>query len=197
MAILGHMTNRHRRIALSADLVARLRTRDEAAYRELFEQTWSALFGVAAAVVQSRDIAEDVVQNVLIRLWRQGEQLAPHGELGDYLIAAVRNAALTALRDDKRLLERHDRFSATLALHDDIPGAAAAANTGWDEELAKLRRVLAGLTEHQRTAFALRYGQGMTNAEIARTLGISLKGAEQLTARLKKLLRERLLDPLV
>ena len=189
------MANRPRRLVLPAALVARLRLRDEEAYRALFDQAWVPLFGIAAAIVQSRDIAEDVVQNVLIRIWQQGEQFTPHGELGNYLVTAVRNAALTVLRDQKRLHQRYDRF-AVAAMADASPQAGEdPTTTEWDEELAKLRRVLAGLTEHQRTAFTLRYGRGMTNAEIAKVLGISLKGAEQLTARLKKILRERLVDP--
>ena len=195
MAILGRMMKRPQRIVLSADIITRLRIRDESAYRELFERAWSTLFAIAAAIVQSRDIAEDVVQGVIYRLWRQGERLAIHGDLGDYLVTAVRNAALTALRDDKRLRQRHDRLAAALAQEEDeLRTSGDDGGTAWDEELAKLRRILATLTEHQRTAFTLRYGRGLTNAEIAGILGISLKGAEQLTARLKKLLRERLLE---
>jgi RNA polymerase sigma-70 factor (ECF subfamily) len=185
------MTQSSRRLTLSASLVERIRRRDEAAFRELFDQAWPPLFAIAATIVQSRDVAEDVVQDALIRLWRQGERLDAKIDLGSYLAVAVRNTALNALRSDERMRQR----SATLALitySDEVDHVAPAdAGIEWDEEMAELRRILATLTEHQRVAFTLRYHQGMTNAEIARVLGISLKGAEQLTARLKKLLWER------
>lgn len=186
------MTTPTRRIALSADIVARLRARDESAYRELYEQAWTALSAIAATIVQSRDIAEDIVQGVIFRIWQRGEQLDPRIYLADYLVTAVRNAALSALRNDKRLRDRHERLAADTMVGERRGDAAPAdAVFEWQDEINELRRVLSTLTEHQRTAFTLRYGRGLTNAEIARELGISTKGAEQLTARLKKLLRER------
>ena len=184
-----------RRLVFSADVVARLRARDELAYRELFEQAWTPLTAIAVAIVQSHDVAQDVVQGVMIRLWNQAEHLTLHGELSDYLVVAVRNAALTALRNDGRLRDRKERMTATQS-ETILPHALPAdAGLEWADEMTKLRHVFGTLTEHQRTAFVLRYGQGMTNAEIARVLGISLKGAEQLTARVTKIVRERFLDP--
>jgi RNA polymerase sigma factor (sigma-70 family) len=104
---------------------------------------------------------------------------------------------LTALRDDGRLQKRHERIVVTEGGGSVSPIPATDAGLEWSDELRKLRRVVATLTTHQRTAFVLRYGHGMTNAEIARVLEISLKGAEQLTARLTKLVRERFRDPSV
>jgi RNA polymerase sigma-70 factor (ECF subfamily) len=128
----------------------------------------------------------------MFRVWERSEQLDARSNLAEYLVTAVRNAALSALRNDTRLRQRHDGLAAEIAVGE-LKGDVAPdeATLEWQEEIDELRRVISTLTEHQRTAFTLRYGLGMTNAEIARELGISLKGAEQLTARLKKLLRER------
>ena len=183
---------RHRRIVLSTDIVQRLQSRDESACRELYDSAWASLLAIAAAIVQSPDAAEDVVQGVMFRVWERSEQLDARTNLADYLVTAVRNAALSALRNDTRLRQRHDGLAAEIAVGEMKSDAEPAdATLEWQEEIDELRRVIATLTEHQRTAFTLRYGLGMTNAEIARQLDISLKGAEQLTARLKKLLRER------
>lgn len=186
------MTRSSRRIVLSSSLVSRLRARDEEAFRELYDEAWDGLLAIAAAIVQSRDLAEDVVQGVMFRVWQRGDALDPQTNLADYLVTAVRNASLSALRDDARLRQRHDGLAAETVMREwrgDKPTAQAALE--WEEELQELRRVLATLTEHQRTAFTMRYALEMTNQQIADNLGISLKGAEQLTARLKRLLRER------
>lgn len=190
------MSRPARRIVLSTDIVTRLQTRDESAFRELYDEAWEGLLAIAAAILRSRDAAEDVVQGVMFRVWQRSDQLDPRVNLPDYLVTAVRNAALSALRNDTRLRQRHDGFAAELAV-EVLRGSADPADDTleWKDEVDELRRVLATLTEHQRTAFTLRYGLGMTNQAIARELGISLKGAEQLTARLKKLLRDRLQNP--
>lgn len=177
--------------------MSRLRAQDEEAFRELYDEAWDGLLAIAAAIVQSRDIAEDVVQGVMFRVWQRGDALDPHVNLADYLVTAVRNASLSALRDDTCLRQRHDGLAAETALHEwrgDKPTAHTTLE--WEEELHELRRVLATLTEHQRTAFTMRYALEMTNQQIADNLGISLKGAEQLTARLKRLLRERFRRPM-
>jgi RNA polymerase sigma-70 factor (ECF subfamily) len=190
------VSTRGRRIALSADIIRRLQSRDESACRELYEEAWESLLAIAAAIVQSPDAAEDVVQGVMFRVWERSAQLDPRIDLSDYLVTAVRNAALSALRNDARLRQRHDGLAADVAAGElRVDAEPADATLEWQDELEELRRVISTLTEHQRTAFTLRYGLGMTNAEIARELGISLKGAEQLTARLKKLLRERFRAP--
>lgn len=191
------MTRSSRRIVLSDNLVSRLREQDDEAFRELYDEAWDGLLAIAAAIVQSRDLAEDVVQGVMFRVWQRGEALDPQVNLADYLVTAVRNASLSALRDDARLRQRHDDLAAevtVLELRADRPTVHATLE--WEEELAELRRVLATLTEHQRTAFTMRYALEMTNQQIADNLEISLKGAEQLTARLKRLLRERLRRPM-
>jgi RNA polymerase sigma-70 factor (ECF subfamily) len=186
------LTRQGRRIVLSADIIERLQSRDESACRELYDSAWASLLAIAAAIVQSPDAAEDVVQGIMFRVWERSEQLDPRVQLADYLVTAVRNASLSALRNDTRLRQRHDGLAAEIGVaevkHDGDP---VDDTLEWQEELEELRRVVSTLTEHQRTAFTLRYSLGKTNAEIARELGISLKGAEQLTARLKKLLRDR------
>jgi RNA polymerase sigma-70 factor (ECF subfamily) len=193
----GCVSRSPRRIVFPPDIVARLHARDESAFRELYDVAWDGLLAIAAGIIQSRDAAEDVVQDVIFRVWQRGNQLDPDVSLADYLVTAVRNSALSALRDDARLRQRHGGFADELALQQ-LPSLGSPAETAleWEEELAELRRVLTTLTEHQRTAFTLRYGLGMTNQAIAEQLGISLKGAEQLTARLKRLLRERFRQPM-
>ena len=132
----------------------------------------------------------------MFRVWQRSDLLSREMNLADYMVTAVRNAALTALRTDSRLRQRHDGLAAELVVTGtrvELPPLDDPHD--WNDEIDELRRVVGTLTEHQRTAFTLRYSLGMTNQQIAGELGISLKGAEQLTARLMKLLRERVKLP--
>src|SRR5687767_4618482 len=93
------------RIELPADILERLRSRDEAAFAELVERVGPSLVHLAAQMLRSRDAAEDMVQDVFCRIWRQGERFAPKGTVVAYLFMAVRNRALNALEHD-RIVER-------------------------------------------------------------------------------------------
>jgi RNA polymerase sigma factor (sigma-70 family) len=174
-------------LTLAPDLVARLQARDEAAFDEVLTSAGARLVSFAASIVGSRDVAEDIVQDVLLGIWRRGTAFDPHGApLAHWLFTATRHTALSWLRSETRAQRRARRAmeeQPVVTIDDDSP---------WDEELAALRRALETLTEHQRTAFTLRYGHDLTIAEIAGLLGITQKGAERLFTRIGKLLREHI-----
>src|SRR4051812_24888483 len=81
-----------------------LRERIEA----LFREHYTGLCGFVTRYVTSRDIAEEVVQEVFLRVWEQREAVAAVMPTRAYLYAAVRNQALTILRHE-RVVDRHVR----------------------------------------------------------------------------------------
>jgi RNA polymerase sigma-70 factor (ECF subfamily) len=186
----------HRRVVVSANLVARLRARDRAAYDELLRRTFEPLVAIAVGIVGSQDAAEDVVQDVMVWVWEQGASWAPGASPAAYLIGAVRHRALNVVRArgvEARYRERVEREDASGT----TGSAPHAAATDWaterrDLEVA-LQQALAGLTERQRTAFLLRVEQQQTVPEVAATLGIGVRGAEKLVSRAMRVVRDALL----
>jgi len=176
-----------------AALVERLRARDASAYDEVIRTHVPSLVRLAASIVQSRDAAEDIVQQVLVRLWEQADTWFPRGSVLAYLCASVRNDALKVLRRQALELRyrqdvQADRDMAWMVRSADAPDASVLNA----EQHRLVAAALSTLTEHQQTAFLLRYEQRLTVPEIANILGIGTKGAEKLVSRVTRILRDRL-----
>lgn len=166
------------------ELVARIRGGDETAYKEIVLGQFVPLVRFALTIVSSRADAEDVVQETLARVWTERERWAPTGSVRAYLFATVRNRAMNAIRRSG-VEHRHQN-----AVRQDV--SEFVENPAEDERIETLQRLIPELSERQQAALALRYEHGMTHAEVAQALGISLRGAEQLVMRALNALRERL-----
>lgn len=189
--MLPGMTLPRQRIELPDDIVARLRAREEAAYQQLIDRVGPALVNFATQMLGSDDEAHDVVQDVLYRVWQQGERFMPVGNQGNlvaYLFAAVRHRVLNTLRHKHVVAVAHTTLAADVVRAED---RSIDGDMEESDNILRLRHVLATLTEHQRTAFMLRFDQELSNPEIAHILGISVKGVERLMTRARQLLRER------
>lgn len=165
-------------------LLARLRAGDEQAFDAIFRGRYAVLVGVAERMLRDRAVAEELVQEVMLALWRRREALSPDEALGPYLVRAVRNRALNHLRHLN--IERRD------AVHAAGPTEAAPRGAGpvVAEELAQaLERSVAGLPPRCREVFTLSRGQGFSYAEIATRLGISIKTVEAQMGRALRALR--------
>lgn len=156
----------------------------------LFREHYTGLCGFVTRYVKSRDIAEEVVQEVFLRVWEQSEAPAAILPTRAYLYAAARNQALTILRHE-RVVDRHVRRQTS-------PGTPvpthppANASVELDELTRVARRAIASLPERSRIVFQLSRDQGMTYAEIATVLGISVKTVEGTMMRALKKLRSAL-----
>src|SRR6059058_3973026 len=71
----------------------RIRAGDIAAFETLYRTYWQRLFAFAFRYVQSKEDAEELVQEVFFRIWRGRAQWMPAGAVRNYLYLAVRNAA--------------------------------------------------------------------------------------------------------
>lgn len=168
------------RLELPADLLPRLRARDERAYKELLELCFAPLARFAFRIVGSRDLAEDVVQDVIIKVVSLGEAFDPKGSLIAYLYASVRNCALNVLRGESRAEQRAQRSVDRYDLPDSSEGFDA------------IEEFLAHLTERQRSAVYLRFVEQRTIAEVAQILEVSISATEQLISRAIKTLQQKL-----
>jgi RNA polymerase sigma-70 factor (ECF subfamily) len=174
------------------DLVDRVRAGDVHAFDTLVRDALDPLARFAYGFVRNTDVAEDIVQDVLARVWHLGNEWQPPVP-GAYLFAAVRNEALKVLRHRDVELRHANRVR-----RDWTPDEATGRLLGpdelllWRERMRLFDEVLESLTERQRTAFVLRYEQELTVPAIALILGITTKGAEKLVSRVTRLLRERL-----
>lgn len=169
-------------------LVLRIRAGDAQAFEALFHAFHAGLCAFAYRYVKSREVAEEIVQEVFLFLWERRETLDVRDSIKNYLFTAVRNAAVSWLRHERvvarRQVETLELFSRP------APSPDSMAISG--ELLAAVRRAIDRLPERCRLIFTLHREQGLTYGEIAQVLGLSPKTVEVQMGRALKALRKGL-----
>jgi len=137
-------------------------------------------------MLRDRAIAEELVQDVMLELWRRRETLAPEGSPQAYLFQATRNRVLNHLRH----LKIEQRSEPEVRSEASSPHADAAVV---EEELdVAVHRAVQSLPDRCREVFELSRVHGLKYSEIARQLGISVKTVEAQMGKALRTLREQL-----
>jgi RNA polymerase sigma-70 factor (ECF subfamily) len=168
-------------------LLDRLIAGDERAFDEVFRTWYAPLVRAADTLLRERAVAEEVVQEVMLELWRRRERLDPTGSVQAYLFQSTRNRSLNHLRH-----LQVQRRSAPRLVVDDARDATASSQVVAREMDVALRGALAGLTPRCREVFELSRVQGLKYSEIAETLGVSVKAVEAQMGKALRTLREHL-----
>lgn len=172
----------------STDLVERIRAGDAAAFEALFHAHHASLCAFAYRYVGARDLAEEIVQEVFLFVWERRETWDVRTSVKNYLLTAVRNAAVSYLRHE-RVVRRREAETIALFSRSTPTADRELHNT----ELAGLvQRAVDRLPDRCRLVFTLHREQGLTYVEIAEVLGISPKTVEVHMGRALKGLRKAL-----
>jgi RNA polymerase sigma-70 factor (ECF subfamily) len=161
------------------------------AFAAIVREHYGRLCSFAYRFVDSSDVAEDIVQDVFARLWRQFEGFDRADPL-PYLYQAVRNRAVSWLRTQgvrARWQERARPETDAAA-----PGPGPAALVEAQEIRAAVGRAVQALPDRCRLIFTMHREQELSYSEIARVLGLSIKTVETQMGRALRMLRERLRD---
>lgn len=158
---------------------------DTEAARVLTGRHLGRVFGFAARLLGDRAEAEDVAQEVMLRMWQvAGTWRSGEAQLSSWLYRVTVNLCT----DRQRRKQRRP----TDALDDVAEPADARADTEAAvlarERVDALQVALASLPERQRQAVVLRHIEGLSNSEIAAILDVGVEAVESLTARGKRAL---------
>lgn len=169
-----------------AVLVSRAAKGDEPAFRELLDRHQGPVYGFAHRLLKDPREAEDIAQEVFLRLYRTAGTSSFEASVRGYLFRIARNLCIDALRKKKP------------ELMDELP-ETIDPNTAFDrlDQAESMQRLLAAVSDlpaNQQTAVLLRHEQGMNYKEIADALGVSVSAAESLLVRARRTLRDRLPD---
>lgn len=144
---------------------------------EVFRLHRAGLVRLAAFILGDRSAAEDVVQDVFMRVYQRGEPV--DGDPHNYLRSAVINSCRTTLRR-WRLIRRHTERQEQQS---PCPPLTAEEAAMLDEERRRVLAALAALPQRRREVLVLRFYLEMSEAEIADTLGISPGTVKSTAAR--------------
>jgi len=145
-----------------------LQQRNEKAFGYLYDNYSGALYGIVNSIVTDKEIANDVLQNVFVNIWRKIESYdASKGRLFTWMLNIARNAAIDELRSKGY---RDSQKNQPLGENVDVAGAV----TGPVINDVGLKKVLAKLKGELRVLVDMSYFQGFTHEEISKALNIPL-----------------------
>lgn len=176
-------------------LVVAVARRDQAALGELYRRHGGSLFCAALRVLSVRQLAEEVVQDVFLRLWLSPERFDPgRGSLRGFLLAQCHGRAVDIVRSESARRRRQERdanvMKAPSLVEDDVLDFVVAE---------QVRGAVAMLDRAERDAISLAYFGGHSYVEVAALLAIPEGTAKSRIrsglARLRTALLERGIDP--
>lgn len=154
--------------ASDSSLVLAIARYEQAALAEAYRRHAGAVFGLARRLLNDQAQAEEVVQEVFVRLWNAPERFdADRGSLRSFLLANCHSKSVDVLRSETSRRRREER------------DARSTAESGydidrevWDMALAgHVKSAMAVLTEGERAAIEMAYFGGRTYREVAEALG--------------------------
>ena len=170
------------------DLLNELKSSSTFAFRVLFDKYSKKIYAFSLSYLNSKEEAEEIVQEVFLKIWKVREKLSTQKSFESYLFTIAKNAILNTIRKSNY----HKAFLEYAKLHPN-------KNILLDEELdfnelnRAYKKSVENLSERRKEIFLLSREKSMSNAEIAKQLGISVKTVEnQMTsafADIKKSLR--------
>jgi len=151
-----------------AELLAGLQAHDESAFSYLYDRYSKALFSIILPIIPQQEIAEDVLQEVFLKIWQNIKLYdASKGRLYTWMLNIARNQSI----DRTRSKEFNNRTKTT-ELSETVYNDRQTVEAGIDD--VGLKKILSNLPEESRKLLELAYFQGYTQEEISKLLNIPL-----------------------
>ncbi len=160
---------------------------EEAAFRLLFDTYYEQLYSITLLYTKSLDIAEDLVQDIFVKIWVKREKLGDVRDLENYLFVLARNTIFDRLKSHVLTTEHYP----------ELAGYFREDRTPYDEitfkELERtLNNAIGALPPQLRTVFTMSRLQGLSHDEIALQTGLSKQTVKKYIVRALLIIRKLL-----
>jgi RNA polymerase sigma-70 factor (ECF subfamily) len=171
------------------DLHRRLTGRDPAAFDELYRRYSAAAYGLAIRVTSRPALAQDVVHDAFLALWRAPEAFDPaRGTFRTFFLSLVHHRAVDTVRREERLRRREDRVNPPPDVGEDV--AEEVVHEAWlTDRRSRVLEALESLSAEQREVLELAYFRGYTQSRIAEETGVPLGTVKTRTLAAMRRLR--------
>jgi len=170
------------------EIAERIRKGDIKSYESLFRSSFASLTRYAYSIVRDHDTAEEIVQDLFFRLWKDREKLTIESSLNGYLFKSVYNRSIHYL-DHKKVMAKHETDMAFLG--EESP-ATPLQELQYNELQALIAKTLGNLPGKCGEIFYLNRFEGLKYREIAEKLSVSVKTVEANMGRALKEFRKAL-----
>ncbi|MBN8669049.1 MAG: RNA polymerase sigma-70 factor [Chitinophagales bacterium] len=162
----------------------------EILFEEVFKSHYKRLHAYACTILNDEDDAEEIVQNVFVKLWEKKEKIHELQSLNAYLYRAVYNDCINFVKHEK-VKQSYRNYAVHTNSEMDNNNTQRSKVLQLEE---RLRQALAELPEQCRTIFQMSRFEDMKYREIAEQLGLSVKTVENQMGKALKLMRVKLAD---
>ncbi|MEO8615318.1 MAG: sigma-70 family RNA polymerase sigma factor [Luteolibacter sp.] len=175
-------------------LMLRVGEGDHAAFRQLVERHQNAVIGTVAKMLGNPSEAEDIAQQVFLRIWRHAKRYRPDAKFTTYLFTITRNLVFneTRRKSRKKEVSSDEREENSNLAVEASPDRQPDAEVLQAELQQKVDEAIAALPEAQRMAVVLRRYEQLSYEEIAKVLDLSVSAVKSLLFRARTSLREAL-----
>ena len=174
-------------------LVELVAQKDAGALEALYDRYGRAAYSLARRILTEETLAQDVVQEVFLSLWRDARRFdAGRGTVATYLLSMTHHRAVDVVRREENL-RRWRTSDEGLELEPD-PKARVEDEVEASERRAEVRAALAELPDAQREALLLAYFGGYTQREVAALVGVPLGTVKTRMAAGMRKMKEALQD---
>jgi RNA polymerase sigma-70 factor (ECF subfamily) len=175
-------------------LMERIGAGDHEAFRRLVERHQNAVIGTVAKMLGNPSEAEDIAQQVFLRIWKNAKRYRPDAKFTTYLFTITRNLVFneTRRRSRKREVSAEEREESAHQTIEANPDRQPDAELLQAELQNAVDAAIAALPESQRMAVVLRRYEQLSYDEIAAVLDLSVSAVKSLLFRARTALRESL-----
>lgn len=171
------------------ELFLKLKDGDEQAFKVLFQKYYSSLCLFARQFFSDRELAEETVQDMFVKIWEKRELLNIESSVKHYLFRSVRNHCLNQIQHEK--IKQQYASKVIESAHQEIDQDQYYLEV---DLLQRIEKSIDSLPPKRQEIFRLSREQGLKYKEIADTLNISVKTVEAQMGLALKYLRDELKD---
>ena len=162
------------------------------ALQEIYRRYGRFVYSLALRILGTAEEAEDLTQDIFLKLWQKNSYRADRGSLGTYLTLVTRSRAIDRVRSSGaryRLMRRWDTASAAVS-PDNTPLEQATLG----EQSQRVREALEELAQPEKEVLEIAYYEGLSQSQIARRLDIPLGTVKSRSRQALRKLRFKLQD---
>jgi RNA polymerase sigma-70 factor, ECF subfamily len=173
------------------DLVERISDGDRAAFSELYRRYASSAFGLASRILGEQSLAEEVLQEVFLSVWRRAGAYDPaRGSVRSWVFAQIHHRSVDVVRREEAERRRSGTAVQREAVEDDLD---EVIEEGWlRSRRDQVRRALGALPPEQRQMIELAYFKGFTQSQVASETGVPLGTVKSRTLTAMRRMRDAL-----